>query len=391
MSKRWGKTSDIDWIEPVAALSVFVLALFVNRFVDWPWMWVVDLFAGLGAAISFRRPVLGAILTGLSLVFWLPIPTIMVSIGGTAFYVNIFAAARANLSWRAPLTLGFGGLAYLTLVRKPIADPSDRLTLSLVLLLFVALAYVAGTAVRYATRRIQREQDTGDQRVQDLQVALARELHDSVAQTLSSAAMRANIVMSDPTLSPLALGQLERISEDCRSSAHDLRQLLASLRDEPERTLPPGPLADVDSLRTTVNSQAERLRDDGFTVDVHFDVTKLSAARSQTLAAITIEAGNNILKHARPGTTCTFSIMQCDANVVAQFSNVRKDSRAARQGFGLTGVQERLALLDGTSRAYADNGRWTLQVTLPLGMETSLSTPSPSADSESMFSRPVNS
>ncbi len=319
----------------------------------------------------------------------------MSSASGLSFYVNIFAAARRDIAWKTPLVMGLMGLGYLALVRTSIESASDRWATSVILLILLALSYGGGVAYRRASQRIERERETGEERVQQLQTALARELHDSVAQTLSSAAMRANIVMSDPNLSPMALGQLEKIAEDCRSSAHDLRQLLAALRDEPDRTLPPGPPADVDTLRAAVNDQAERLRAEGFDVDVHFDVTKLSAARCQTLSAIAVEVGNNVVKHAKPGSRCSFSILQGDEDVLGEFSNERKDSRAARRGFGLTGVQERLALLNGTSQAIVKGGRWILQVRLPFGSDSSESAvnspPNPTMSEESMFSRPGTS
>ncbi|MEO7587977.1 MAG: histidine kinase, partial [Arachnia sp.] len=260
-----------------------------------------------------------------------------------------------------------------TLVRNAVEEAAYRWTTSMVLLVVLLLAWGGGTALRYAARGVQRERETGQQRLQELQVSLARELHDSVAQTLSSAAMRANIVMGDPTLSPLAVDQLERIADECRSSAHDLRQLLSALRDEPERAISPGPLADVESLRQAVAAQAERLRSEGFSVAVELDITKLSAARCQTLAAITVEAANNVLKHAKKGTRCTFSIVQGAEDVVGEFSNVRRDSKSVRQGFGLTGVQERLTLLDGSCSVILKGGRWVLQARLPLGVETNRS------------------
>ena len=313
-------------------------------------------------------------------------PNTLPSMSGIAFYINVFAAARRNLSWKFPLILGFAGLAYLTLIRHGMQGLDYTWTTSILLLIVLALTYAGGTALYFAARRVQQERETGQERVQDLRASLARELHDSVAQTLSSAAMRANIVMGDPTISPMALGQIERIAEECRASAHDLRQLLSALRDEPERAVPPGPLADVESLRHTVTNQAERLRDEGFTVDVRVDIARLSAARCQTLAAITIEAANNIVKHARPGTTCQFVITQDAENVMGEFSNVRKFSKAARQGFGLAGVQERLTLLNGTSQALMKDGRWTLKVSLPLGMENNVSSASPTPRPESFFS-----
>lgn len=324
-------------------------------------------------------------MTGSSLAFWLPFPDALPSMSGIAFYVNVFAAARTNLSWKIPLTLGLCGLAYLTLIRNGVEGLEYTWTTSILMIIVLVLTYAGGKALYYAADRVKQERETGQERVLNLQVSLARELHDSVAQTLSSAAMRANIVMGDPTLSSLAKDQLERIADECRSSAHDLRQLLSALRDEPERTLAPGPLADIESLRTAVHSQADRLRAEGFSVTVTVDITKLSAARCQTLAAVAVEAGNNIMKHAQRESSCSLSIVQDTEDVVGEFSNIRGNSRALRRGFGLTGVQERLALLNGTSRSTVRGNRWILQVRLPLGLESSTSSANPPHSIETVF------
>ncbi|MGV8844868.1 sensor histidine kinase [Tessaracoccus sp.] len=285
-----------------------------------------------------------------------------------AFYINVFAAVRMNMLWKVPLTLGLGGLAYLTLVRNAVEGASYRWTLSIVLLVFLGLAWGGGAAVRYAAHSLQSEKETSQQRLQNLQISLARELHDSVAQTLSSAAMRANIALTDPGMAPLTREQLERIAEDCRSSAHDLRQLLSSLREAPERTVNPAPLADVESLRHAVQVQADRLHGEGFTVNTDIRITRLSAARCQTLAAITVEATNNVLKHAKPGSTCSLSMVASEDDVVAEFTNVAKNAKKSKQGFGLTGIQERLTLLDGTCSVFRRDDQWTLQARLPLGV-----------------------
>ncbi|MDO5735539.1 MAG: histidine kinase [Propionibacteriaceae bacterium] len=264
-----------------------------------------------------------------------------------------------------------GGLLYLGLVRKAPLKPSDQLTTSIILLLVLIVAYGGGVAFRYATQRIQREKESGQQRLQELQVSLARELHDSVAQTLSSAAMRANIAMSDPGMSPLTRDHLERIADECRSSAHDLRLLLSSLREDQGRPVATGPLADVDSLRQAVDEQANRLRDEGFHVTTDVNIDKLSAARCQTLAAIVIEAANNVVKHAKPRSRCSITMVADGDEVLAEFTNVRKNTKGVHQGFGLTGIQERLTILDGSCSVTRAGGQWTLQARLPLGVEGS--------------------
>ncbi|MEO7588558.1 MAG: hypothetical protein ABIS84_11095, partial [Arachnia sp.] len=76
------KPQGAAWFEPVASLVVLALAMFVNRSVDWPWMWVIDIVACTGAALSYRYPAAGAVLAGLSLVAWLPFENTMVSLSG---------------------------------------------------------------------------------------------------------------------------------------------------------------------------------------------------------------------------------------------------------------------------------------------------------------------
>lgn len=372
MSEAVRTAQPAAWIEPVAALVVFGLSLYINRSEPWPWMWVIDLAACGGAALSRRHPAIGAILTGLGLAFWLPFTHALPSMSSIAFYINIFAAARTNLTWKVPLTLGFGGLAYLTLVRNNADALEYRWTTAVLLLIMLAVSYAGGAAFRYAAHRVEFERETGEQRLEELQRSLARELHDSVAQTLASAAMRANIAMSDPGTSELARDQLERIADECRSSAHDLRQLLWALREDSDQVVAPGPLADVETLKRDVAAQAERLRAEGFTVDVDIQLAKLSAARCQTLAAITVEAANNVLKHGRPRSLCTFSIVADGDDVIGEFTNFVKSQRGMNRGFGLTGVQERLALLDGTCTVTHEGGQWTLRAQLPIGLERPL-------------------
>lgn len=369
MSSTATKQHDAAWIEPVAAGVLLTLSLIINSGSVSHWMWVVDSMTCVGAALSRIWPRVGAALTGIGMAIWLPFPENLASVSGMAFYINIFAAVRMNLSWKIPMTLGFGGLAYLSLVRNAVPEPSDRWATSIILLFLMAIAWGGGSIFRYARRGIQHERENSAQRLETLQLSLARELHDSVAQTLSSAAMRANIAMMDPGVSELTRDQLERLADECRSSAHDLRQLLSSLRDQPDREVVPGPLADLETLRHAVEAQAERLRADGFSVEVNVELTKLSAARCQTLAAITIEATNNIVKHAKPRSRCNFSIVADDDTVVAEFTNVTTSQKEAHQGFGLTGIQERLTLLDGTCSVLRKGSRWTLQARLPIGTD----------------------
>lgn len=358
---------DMPWLEPLASLVFFSFALFINQVNEWPWTWVVDLVGCTGAAMSRRWPVAGALITGFGMGAWLLLPEARSSVSAMAFYINVFAAVRISLPWRIPLTVAFSGLAYVTLVREIVSNPVDQWVTSSVLLVILAAVWSAGLLVRHSRRGILDERESSEQRLQDLQRSLARELHDSVAQTLSSAAMRANIARLEPGLSPFATDQMERIADECRSSAHDLRQLLSVLREQRDPILTSGPPTDIDTLRRTIDGQVERLRAEGFSATATVHLSKLSAARCGILSALTVEAVNNIVKHAKPGSQCTISITSDENDVLGEFISTMQSPKVSPPGLGLMGIQERLSLLDGTSFVAIQDTEWKLQVRLPLG------------------------
>ena len=60
--------------------------------------------------------------------------------------------------------------------------------------------------------------------------------------------------------------------------------------------------------------------------------------------------------------------LSVDGDVLGiELVNAAADRRSRRAGRGLRGIDERAAALGGTARAGAENGRWTLAVTLPAG------------------------
>lgn len=360
------RLSAAPWLEPMLALLLMITSLALNVGERWPLMWVVDLICCVGAAISGRWPLPGAAIVALGLTVWTAIPPeVVVSVSGLALMINVIAAFRTNLSWRIPLTLAFAALGYFTLVARNV-DPSVHWATGLVLLLILGLAIGAGMLWRRWQQLLQLERERSEAELREFRLELARDLHDTVAQTLSATAMRANLTLGDPTVSPELREDLEWIATQCRSSAHDLRQLLGRLRasatQEPE-------FASVDTLRATVESQAERLRAAGFSVTCNVGIDRLSAARAQALSAVIVEAANNIVRHAVPGTACDLDLAEDGPDVVASFRNTCATATTPKPGMGLTGVRERLALLGGSSEVRRKGPQWELVARLPHGVE----------------------
>lgn len=370
VSGREGAFAEARWLEPALATALLVVCLLINSGDPWPYIWITDLVCCVGAALSYVRPVAGALLVGGGVAVWLMIPGVLPSVSGLAMLIVVMAACRRDLPWKWPLALGAVVLGYLVLVDRSMEDTAQRWGPSAVLLLLLGLAMGSGELWRRWQHLLQVERQSAADELDSFRVALARDLHDTVAQTLSAAAMRAHVALADPSLPAEARADLGWIADQCRSSAHDLRELMGRLRggDTPSDQ----PLASIETLVDTVHQQTERLREAGFEASCLMRVQRLSAARSRALSAVTIEAVNNMLKHARPGTPCTIDMRDEAADVVATFTNEMRDAPdrgSDRPGMGLTGVRERLALLGGESSHRSDGRQWRLVARLPHGVD----------------------
>lgn len=364
--------STTRWLEPILAVGLFVASLTINSGEEWHYMWAIDLLTCVGAAISYRWPLAGALAGAAGLGAWLLVPDVVPSAGALAVLINVMAAFRQNLRWKVPLSVALAALGYLVLVMRAIRNPADHWATAAVLVLLLALAIGSGELGRRWQRLVGLERERASAALDRFRLELARDLHDTVAQTLSATAMRAHLALAEPGVPEAVRADLEWMTQECRSSAHDLRELLGRLRRGPAL---PGvqPLASLDTLRATVAEQAERLRVAGFQVQADVEIARLSAARAQALSAVTVEAVNNIVRHARPGTACELRLADRGEHVVARFTNVAAPasmrSPIPPAGMGLTGVRERLALLGGDCEYRLDGRGWTLAARLPHGVE----------------------
>lgn len=342
---------------------LLVLSMFATSNGNPPTLWIIDVVTCAGAAVSFRFPRSGAVAVAAGLVSWLLLPGVWPSISGLAFIINIFAAVRQRLPWRIPLAIALSVPGYLVMVERS-ADLSERATPAALVLFLLVLAWGGGELWVRGSRLIQLERERAELERAELRLSLSRDLHDTVAQTLSRAAMGANVLVADPALPGHTRDELLRIADECRTSAHDLRQMLSALRDGGASNPAVEP-ASTESLIRTVADQAARLRAAGFTVETTTDLQHLSAARAQTLSAVTVEAVNNVLKHARPGSSCRITFSPDAGHVLARFVNVPHKAAPSRPGLGLVGIRERVALLGGSSDIERDPESWTLTVRLP--------------------------
>ena len=199
---------------------------------------------------------------------------------------------------------------------------------------------------RDALRRVVEAQEAERKR-------LARELHDETGQALTSIL--------------LGLKGLEETlaTDDSRSAVGDLRQLVVSTLQDVRRLaveLRPSALDDL-GLVAAIDRLARSFGESGIQVEVeaHIGEQRLPEAVETTLYRIVQEALTNVAKHAN-AERMSITLTRRDATVVAivEDDGTGFDPEAsAREGLGLLGMRERLALVGGKLRIEAAPGTGT--------------------------------
>ncbi|MFO6454396.1 MULTISPECIES: sensor histidine kinase [unclassified Aeromicrobium] len=228
---------------------------------------------------------------------------------------------------------------------------------TVLLLLVVALAAV----FRYRADLWNRQQR--EIRNQE-RVALARELHDTVAHHVSAIAVQAQaggvVVGSQPEKAAEVLAAIE--SEASRTLA-EMRSMVRLLREEesvdyaPQRGVADLPaLARVDTTPTVE-------------VSLNGSLTELARPVDAALYRLAQESLTNAVRHARGATRVAIDVhREGDAVRLRVSDDGRTESGLPPEpGFGLLGMAERAQLLGGSLTAGpGPEGGWVVEAALPL-------------------------
>jgi signal transduction histidine kinase len=228
---------------------------------------------------------------------------------------------------------------------------------SVLLLLFVALAAV----FRYRADLWHRQQR--EIRSQE-RVALARELHDTVAHHVSAIAVQAQaggvVAGIQPDKAAEVLAAIE--SEASRTLA-EMRSMVRVLREEEAVVYSPQPgVADLPALARA---------DATPTVEVSLDgsVTRLARPVDTALYRLAQESLTNAVRHARSATRVGIDVRREGAAVKLRVTDDGQiePGPAPEPGFGLLGMAERAQLLGGSlSAGPGPGGGWVVEAVLPV-------------------------
>ena len=236
------------------------------------------------------------------------------------------------------------------------ADWSEVFGGTVLLLLIGALAAV----FRYRAQLWRRQQH--EIRNQE-RVALARELHDTVAHHVSAIAVQAQaggvLAVAQPEKAAEVLAAIE---SEASLTLGEMRSMVRLLRDEePVDYAPPLGVSDLPAL-----SRADTTP----TVEVSVDPTATAIAGpvDATLYRLAQESLTNAVRHARGATRVTIDVRRVGTNVRMRVSDdgQTQPGRVTQSGFGLRGMSERAELLGGSLTAGpCAGGGWLVEAVLP--------------------------
>ncbi len=198
---------------------------------------------------------------------------------------------------------------------------------------------------------------------------LARDLHDSITQTLFSITLTAESARAMLTRKPEKVeAQVERLQSLARGALAEMRSLIFQLR----------PVAlQEQGLVAALEKHIEALRSkEAFEVDLKIEgARRLSDEHEQTLYRIAQEAFNNIIKHSKASQIWVeLQIDDDGARLTIRDNGQGFDARQVmaqrdRSSLGLTSMQERTELSGGTYTIESQPGEGTrLSVYLPLSV-----------------------
>ncbi len=193
---------------------------------------------------------------------------------------------------------------------------------------------------------------------------LARELHDTLAHSLSAVTVQLEAVRSVWNSNPVAAqDMLDRADETARRGLTEARRALQDLRASPLQDL--GLSLALQELAKTAAERAGA----SLTLDLPAQSREsLSPTVEQGVYRIAQETLENIVRHSE-AKSIVFRLQQTRESLLLTISDdglgidraVLRESRAATpDGLGLRGMQERAALIGGTLEITRQEGQGTL-------------------------------
>lgn len=360
---RLHRLIDGGWLEVVLASGLAILVLVLDSASRQPWqVFALDLAACAAAALTPRWPRAAGIALGMAMAALTLMPSEWRTMGEYAPLIPILGMGmRGAKRTRMIMTICYAPpLVVLAWMNAP--SPPSAVAGWIVWAILIGVLWLMGSLYRAA---VLAEQQSRTAQLLLQRQSLARELHDTVARSLTTVIMTAEQAALLGTASP---ADLERITVAAEDSMSELR-LVMSLLTVPDPHLP----ISVQStpLTEALESGAAQLKENGFdlTTTVNGDLSAISAKEAVTLGTAAQEAIANIVKHANRTSPCAIVVEVIGNTVELTFVNGYLAVAADRpdgNGMGLAGMHDRLRQAGGTVAVRNTTGQWITTIRLPL-------------------------
>jgi signal transduction histidine kinase len=342
---------------------------------DRPYLWWLDVFAGLVAFIAYgyRRRYPVPVVAGL---------TALTSFSGLAAgpatlgLVSLATRRRPReLLLVAVLSLAAGSVYALVYPDKNLPWLGGFVINVLIAGVLIAIGmYIGARRELVVTRRARAEQAESEQALRIAQARtnerarIAREMHDVLAHRISLVAMHAGALGYRPDLTPQEMAKVAEVIQDTAHQAlADLRAILGVLRSDEQHKLPERPqptLRDLDGLIADEQQAGARIH----LCNRAQQIDDMPESIGRTAYRIIQESLTNARKHApntavdilvagRPGQTLIL--------LVRNPLPVGANSVTPGAGLGLIGLAERAELSGGRLAHRMTDGYFVVRSRLP--------------------------
>lgn len=227
---------------------------------------------------------------------------------------------------------------------------------------WVLVPFAVGLSFRTADESAAREREALlRSHLEEERLRIAQEVHDVVGHGLAAVQMQADVALHVMERDPdQARRALQSISRSSAAAFAELRSTLEVLRSDGAPLAPTPGLAGVDDL-------VARVRQGGVDVDLTIVGSPAALPEQVDLVAYRVlqEALTNVLRHgAQPRADAR--IVYTDEHVEVIVRNPGPTRSGRVDGLGITGMQRRVAAVDGTFRAGATPDGFEIAAELPL-------------------------
>jgi signal transduction histidine kinase len=285
---------------------------------------------------------------------------------------TLYASARAG--WRIAvmsviLVIGLSagvGLGWRSQHHVYLSDIGYN---AIIFALPVILGYGVRTRRAYVAQLQEQSKLLAREAAADERTAIARELHDVIAHSVSVMVLQATagrrLARRDPANAAAAFEVIEQTGRDALA---DLRRAIGVLKTDSAEAAALTPQPSLLQLDTLV----EQVRKAGVAVHVSIDGTPRPLAPGVELSAYRIvqESLTNVLRHSGADDAVVAIRYGLEDLTVEVTDNGRNGTAPSRDGTGLTGMRERVALLHGEFRAGSTSDGFSVTARLPLEPRT---------------------